>query len=408
MKTRFYALALALALMLVTGLVAYGQGPITLTVTQVDTSQFPKIEVYVSATDAAGNPVRNLLPSAFQLQENGQAMQLTAATRAGEQGFVNTVLVIDRSGSMRLAGKMDGAKQAATAFVELMRPGDRTALIQFDTAIDVLQPLTEDTAALRASIQKIVPRGNTAMYDALAQADTLLQPVTGRKAVILLTDGMDNASKLGRDAILKQAGASGLSIYTMGVGNKATGKGGDDGVDEGVLQALASASNGTYAYTPDATHLRELYQQLSARIQNEYKLTYLSPNALHDGVPRNIVVTAPSAADTRVTYNPGGVIPEAASQTALASWVFFALALAALLALLFTPAILARTRGQPSKPKSRVKLTDNPVAAKSAAPKLKVNAEVPARAPQVQVGKKSPAPDVSHRPLPWDEERNKH
>jgi Ca-activated chloride channel family protein len=413
MKTRLIPLALALALSLFTALTAYGAGPITITVTQVDTSRFPQIEVYVSVTDAAGNPVRNLPAGAFQLQENGQTLNMTAATRAGEQGPVNSVLVIDHSGSMRLAGKMDGARQAASAFVNLMRAGDRTALIQFDTAIDVLQPLTDDKNALLTSIQKIVPRGNTAIYDALAQSDKILQPITGRKAVILLTDGLDNSSQVPRDAILKEASGSGLSIYTLGVGNKATGARGEDGVDEPVLQSLAGASNGTYAYAPEASLLTDLYQQLSARIQNEYKLTYISPNALHDGVRRNIVVTAPSAADTRVTYNPGGVIPEVASQAATSSWPLFALALFALLALLFAPAgvTLARQRAFARKPGSRVKWTGAaPAPANATTDMPKASAAASSRPIRIQAGKKTPATatGATRRQLPWDEDVTKH
>src|SRR5512137_770740 len=113
MRRTISAFALACALSLLASGATSAQGPVNIAVTQVDTSQFPQIQVYVSVTDAAGNPVRNADPSAFQLQENGQAMQLVAATRSGEQGAVNTVLVLDRTGSMAFADKMAGAKQAA-------------------------------------------------------------------------------------------------------------------------------------------------------------------------------------------------------------------------------------------------------------------------------------------------------
>ena len=263
--------------------------------------------MYVSVTDAAGNPVRNADPKTFQLQENGQAMQLVAATRSGDQGPVSTVLVVDRTGSMASADKMAGAKQAAATFVNLMRPGDHTALVQFDTEIDTLQPLTDDKSALLASIQKIFPRGNTALYDAIAKAGAYFENVQGRKAVIVVTDGMDNASKLNRDALVKQAGTAGYSIYTIGLGAKGAGYGSQDGIDEAGLQDIAAASYGTYAYAPDASQLNGLYQQLSLKIQNEYRLSYLTPIALRDGVKRNIVVTAPGAAAAQTAYNPGGI-----------------------------------------------------------------------------------------------------
>ncbi len=418
MKTKFGVFFFALVLFLLSIAEAQGQGPVTLSVTQVDTSHFPQIEVYVSATDPAGKPVRNLQPSAFQLQENGKTLTVSAATRAGEQGTVNTVLVIDRSGSMLRSGKMDGAKKAATTFVNLMRPGDRTALIQFDTEIEVLQPLTEDKPGLLAAIQKITPRGgNTSIYDALDQANKLLAPATGRKAEILLTDGLDNSSKIGRDVVLKQAGENGLSIYSIGFGNKASGTN-MEGIDESVLQALATASYGTYSYAPDASTLSDLYQQLSSRIQNEYRLTYTSPSALRDGVRRNIVVTATGAAQAQVAYNPGGIIPEVEAAAAPSSWLLFGIALVLLVGLLFAPAGLSLVQARRAPPpKSRVKLaTPEPEAAAPAAPKSRAagGSSAPkaggASAPKVRLNKKASAgtETADRRKMPWDEGGDMH
>lgn len=414
MKSTISAVALAIALTLLASGGTSAQGPINIAVTQIDTSQFPQIQVYVSVTDAAGNPVRNADPSAFQLQENGQAMQLVAATRSGEQGPVNTVLVVDRTGSMAFADKMSGAKQAAATFVNLMRPGDRTALIQFDTEIDTLQPLTDDKSALLASIQKIYPRGNTALYDAIAKSGTYFENVQGRKAVIVVTDGMDNASKLNRDTLLKQVATAGYSIYTIGLGTKGAGYGSQDGIDEGALQDIAAASYGTYAYAPDADQLNGLYQQLSLKIQNEYRLSYLTPIALRDGVKRNIVVTAPGAGATQTAYNPGGIIPQVAPQWQ--AWLLFLIALILLLGLFFAPlgVRLARERGlvtpqlpTPSQAKpSRVKLTGaapvpNTVSASAAS-------NPAARPSRIKIKRSAAASDSDRSKMPWEEDTAKH
>ena len=402
MKNLISAFTLALALCLLAAIGASAQGPTNITVTQIDQSHFPQIDVYVSITDAAGNPIRNADPSAFHLEENGKPMQLVAATRSGEQGPVNTVLVIDRTGSMAFANKMAGAKQAAATFVDLMRPGDRTALVQFDTQVDTLQPLTNNKPALLASIQQIYPRGNTALYDAIAQAGKYFENVQGRKAMIVVTDGMDNASKMNIDTLLKQLSTAGYSVYTIGLGTKGAGYGNQDGIDESVLQQIASVSYGTYAYAPDASQLSGLYQQLSSKIQNEYKLSYLTPIPLRDGVKRNIVVTAPGAAATNANYNPGGVIPQAVPE--LTSWLLFAIALILLLALFFAPMGLrfARARGlalpQRAKP-SRVKLT-------SGAP-ASTTASASARPTRIKI-KRSPATSDARPQMPWDEGAPRH
>ena len=241
MKTRILALAIALVVVLTIAVPVSAQGPTNISVTQVDSARFPQIDVYVSVTDSNGSAVRGVSPNSFRLEENGQPMQLVSAMRAGEQGPANTVLLIDRSGSMAHAGKMDGAKQAATTYVNMMRPGDRTALIQFDTEIETLQPFTDDKNALYAAIQKLAPRGNTSLYDATAQAARYFETTTGRKSIIVLTDGMDTSSKQNRQAAIQQATKTGYSIYTIGLGTPGTGYGNQDGIDESVLRDLAQA-----------------------------------------------------------------------------------------------------------------------------------------------------------------------
>ncbi len=396
MKHVSRALWLALVTLLLAVPAADAQGPVDITVTQIDQSSDPQIAVYVSATDPAGNPVRNLAPEAFRLEQNGQPVQLQTATRAGEQGPVSTVLIVDHSGSMAFAGKMAGAQQAAANFINQMRPGDQVALVQFDSEIETLQALTTDKGALLAAVQKLTPRGNTALYDALAQGGKYLEAATGRKAIIVVTDGMDNASKLNRDASLAQAAQGGYSVYTVGLGNKGAGTGSQEGIDETTLRDLANASLGTYVYAPDASQLGDIYQQLSLRIQNEYKLTYISPDALRDGVKRDIVVTAPGAVGTHAAYNPGGLIPEVAPQ--LSSWVLFAAALVLLVALFFLPIGLGlvKRRLMPSKPPSRVRLIDGAPSKVPATPVVRI-----------KVGKK-PRIAPTRPEMPWDEGAPKH
>lgn len=413
MKTWFRSFILALVVTLGATINTFAQTPVNITVTQTDTSRFPQVDVYISVTDANGNPVRNVPASAFQVQENGKPVAASATTRSGELGPINTVLVVDHSGSMGRSNKMAGAKQAATTFVNQMRPGDRTALIQFDTDIETLQSFTEDKNALVAAIQRLEPRGNTAMYDALGQANKYFESVQGRKAVIVVTDGMDNASRLNRDGVVNLSTAGGFSIYTVGLGERGIGTSNQEGIDESVLQEIARASQGDYYYAPDANQLSVLYQQLATRIQNEYKLTYTSSAALRDGLKRGIVVTAPGYGATRADYNPGGVIPEVEPQGW--SWLWFLLALVLLVALFLAPqglrwANARATSGSAStmtaavpapRAASRVRLTNGasaPVA--SAAP----SASRPSR---VKI-KKPATEDPARQQLPWDEDPSKH
>jgi len=364
LMTTIRAGLLGLALLSLTAGVALAQDEqptqtYTVQITQVDTSRFPEITVWVQVTDAAGNPVRMVPDSDFTLLEAGQPVEIKEVFQAGEQGAVSTVLVIDRSGSMIDLGKIDAAKAAAKTFVELMRPEDTAAVIAFNTQVDVVQPFTSDKAALSSAIDSIDAGNDTAMYDALATSIQTLGQVQGRRVVIVLSDGLDNRSQETADTILGSIEGAELSIYAIGLGDPAAGITSTSGINEDALRAMAEKTNGKYEYTPSPEKLTELYQQISLQLQNEYRLTYVSPNALRDGFERGLEVRVSESVSAPTGYNPGGVIPETAR---VLSWPVFGGLLLGLVVLLVLPMLFGRLGGtggpKPAKKKSsRVKLT---------------------------------------------------
>jgi len=333
---------LTLVGLLVTVLEAQAEGPVTVQVVQVDKARFPEVDVYVSVTDANGQPVKNLMPEDFSLEEDSQPVSLTHVSRAGEQGPVTAVLVIDKSGSMNHANKMKAARESAIAFVQLMRPEDATGVIAFNTQVTTVQPLTDDKESLIEAIRGIEAVDDTAMYDALHAASAMLESVSGRKAIIVVTDGMNTAGQRTREETLTLVGEQDISIYTIGLGDPSQGAETYAGIDEPTLKVIARESGGIYTFAPNPEDLRSLYELLSLRIQNEYKLTYRSPNRLRDGTNRAVAVTvaAPSGpTEVAAAYNPGGVIPEVASRS---SWRLFGLIFAVLAFLLVLPGIIGK------------------------------------------------------------------
>ena len=338
----------------------------TVKIEQVDTSHFPQVSVWVLVTDAQGNPVP-VSPGDIQLVENGQPVQVTdvkGVGQAGAQTPISVVLTIDRSGSMNQGGKLDAAKAAANKFVDLMRPQDKTAVVAFNTQVDTLSPLTSDQNALHTAINGIQASNNTAMYDGLAASTALLKGVEGRRAIIVLSDGLDNSSKATSADILKSMQTAETSVYAIGLGDPSQGSS-QAGIDEAALKSIADQSRGAYAFAPDPAGLQKLYSGLSSQLQNEYELTYTSGSTLRDGVNRGLEVRLQNATvDTQ--YNPGGVIPETSGSL---SWLVFGGLLAALVALLAAPGLI-RSGGALAafapKKKSRVKLGATP--AKTAGP----------------------------------------
>lgn len=328
-------------------------------ITQVDTSRFPQVTVYISITNAAGEPV-GVDPNTIQLFENGLQVTLTQVLGSGEAGPLTTMLVMDASGSMYNGGKLAAAQTAAKAYVAQMRSGDQAGLISFNTAVTVVQPLTGDPAALRAAIDSLTAHDDTAMYDALAQAVQALQEAAGRKAIIVLTDGLDNRSRLTAEQVISQVGPSGLSISTIGLGDPGA-QGTNYGLDETGLRSLAAQAGGVYGFALDSQALQALYESLGRALQSEYRLTYTSPAALRDGVQRALSISlgTAGASSSESQYNPGGLLPEVQSN----SWGVFLAALAGLVLLAFLPTLLKRLplsgrkkKEPPQKKVSRIKL----------------------------------------------------
>lgn len=353
---------------------AFAQDDLQIRITQVDNSKFPNVTVYVSVTNSAGEPV-GVDPTSIQISENGEPMQSVDIRGGGESGEgqadpLTTMLVIDISGSMDKNGKLDAAKDAARAYVTQMRAGDQAGLITFDTKTYYVQQVTTDNAAMIAAIDGLVTGGDTSMYDALIEAETALAGIEGRKAIIVLADGLDNHSAATPDEVIAAIGPSGLTISTIGFGDPGTSA--QAGLDEPAMKFLAEKSGGMYSFANDSQALTALYEQYGRALQSEYALTYVSPSTLRDGVNRDLTVSISSVGvSTEGNYNPGGVLPEVAQS----SLTLFAMILGGLLLLLLIPIVISRGGDlfggfKGFKRKGRIKLSQT--AAGSRKPQIKI------------------------------------
>ena len=303
-------------------------------ITQVDTSRFPIVTVYVSVTNAAGEPLP-VDPSLLLIAENGVPIDPESIQGMGEVEQLTTLLVMDVSGSMDKEDKLVHAKEVAKEYVNQMRPRDRTGLMAFNTEIYLVQQVTADRNAMLEAIDSLTTNSDTAMYDALVQAEQTLAEMPGRKAIIALTDGLDNSSTYRPDDVISGIGASGLSISIVGLGNPNENLGSQSALDEKGLQALAEKAGGLYGTARDAQSLAALYALYQRGLQNEYAITYTSPSTLRDGVNRALSVSlSTQSGSTGASYNPGGLVPEV-PQTG--SWPLFFGLLAGLAVLLFAP-----------------------------------------------------------------------
>ena len=333
---------------------------ITVTITQVDNSQFPQVTVFVSAVNASGEPV-GINPAEITIEENGKKIAPDRIGGIGEVGPLTTLLVMDISGSMNAGGKLNAAKDAAQAYIDQMRVSDQAGLLTFNTIIKYVRPITNDFNALSMSVAGLRAQYDTAMYDALTEAVDILEVSSGRKAIIVLTDGLDNRSENTADDVIDKIGPTGLSISTIGLGDPTHGPGAQTALDEAALTSLAERAGGVYGYAEN-DDLSALYQRYGRTLQAEYQITYTSPATLRDGVNRSLRVSLNNSSGAamlggQTVYNPGGLVPEISGT---APWSMFIMLLGVLLLLLLVPTSIKFALGRFSdsqKPKSRIKLS---------------------------------------------------
>jgi VWFA-related protein len=249
------------------GMATQADGPLSLQITQFDLGAFPLVKAYVSVLDANGKPVRGQAKEQVKLTENDHAIDIDSMQMTGTGGLrdpLNLAIVVDRSESMT-GEKIERAKESVLRFISLMEPGDRAALISFSDKVEALEPLTGSQDVLRRAVMNIQPGGHTALFDAIARGVGSLSNVSGRRAVIVLTDGIANRGALDLDQAVETAAKAYVSVSVIGLGKD---------VRTARLEGIAKDTGGTYFYAPLADGLADIYSTISNRIHNEYVLTY--------------------------------------------------------------------------------------------------------------------------------------
>jgi Ca-activated chloride channel homolog len=206
---------LAAVLALSFGLLARAGGPQD-AARPVFRADVARVSLNVVVRDERGRAVTGLGLADFQILDEGEAVAVSDF-RAGP-GPVSLALLVDTSGSMRLADRLPSAKQAVRLLAAALVPGDEAALFTFDLNLHDLAPFSSDLAALRAGVDRIMPFGSTALHDAVAAtARRSVERPTGRRAVVVITDGLDTSSELSAAMASSIASSIDVPVYIIGV-----------------------------------------------------------------------------------------------------------------------------------------------------------------------------------------------
>jgi Ca-activated chloride channel family protein len=254
------------------------------TLAQVDTHRYPQVSVYVSVISPDERPVVNMPRTSFLVVHNGRPVRDVAFSDMKTQAEpLSTYLIMDNSGSM-LGEPLARAKQAVNAFLDHSSPGDFFGLFTFNNEVKLLRDLTVSPTQFRQHLDAVEASGTTALWDAVARATEQVRKDAGRRALILLSDGGDTASKQSTSgAALAAAHRSGVPIFVVGLQS--------DDFDAPALQDIASQSSGELWVAPKPEDLPGIYEKLAYRFTAQYKLTFTVDEAADDQ-PRSLQVYA--------------------------------------------------------------------------------------------------------------------
>jgi VWFA-related protein len=251
-------------------------------------SQTELVVLQTVVADAQHRYVPDLRQEDFAVYEEGarQKIALFASTEAP----LDLVLLIDTSASMYEGLAI--VQEAAVNFLRTLREGDRATVVLFNHAIHMSSALTSDRSSLEALIRRAVASGSTAahraLYIALRELDRARQrsDTHRRQALVLLSDGADNASEMGLDTVLEEARRSPVTIFVILPSPSGTAPPSGRYESASALFDLRQLADETGGRTFIPTRIEDLagvYDDIAAELSRQYWLAYVPPPASSDG-----------------------------------------------------------------------------------------------------------------------------
>jgi len=223
-----------------------------------------------------GHPVNDLPQSAFKVLDEGKPVNVTKFEHVNNLPL-SIGLAIDTSGSMQ--PRMSEAQKAGSQFfTNVLKPGDKAFLVSFDSQPQLIQRWSTKLADVNAGLAKLRAEEATALYDAVVYSLYNFVGVKGQKALILITDGKDTASKFSFDQAIEYAQRAAVPIYAIGIGIHATE------IDTRYkLGKFCTETGGNVYYIEAASDLGRIYTDIQNELRSQYILGFYPPNGVKPG-----------------------------------------------------------------------------------------------------------------------------
>lgn len=271
-----------LAILCVSALIVFAQDD---DVVRVNTEL---VVLNLTVTDREGHYVKALKKSDFKIYEDGVEVQqdMIASFSLHESPYAAVVL-LDSSGSME--ERFSLARSAAIRFLDGLRPEDVAAVYRFDSKVERVQEFSggRDLAPTAYAIRA---KGMTTLNDAIVEASkTLADRSEQRKAIVILSDGMDTSSKASSGKALESALAVGATIYAVDMASLDIA-GSIKRQSAASLKEFAEKTGGKFIATPGGPALRDAFSGIAEELGHQYTIAYRPANKKRDGKWRTLDV----------------------------------------------------------------------------------------------------------------------
>jgi Ca-activated chloride channel family protein len=243
----------------------------------------------VTVTDKAGQYVPGLRLSDFTVFEDGKQVspEVISSFSVHESPFASVVL-LDTSGSME--SRLSLARSAAIRFLDRLRDEDVAAVYKFDSKVEQVQEFSggRDLAPM---VYGVKATGLTTLNDAIVDAaKALAARPEKRKAIVVLSDGLDTYSNASADKAIESALAVGASIYAVDM-SASNGSSSGNRQSAAVLRSFAEKSGGRFVATPGGPALRDAFASIADELGHQYTIAFRPLNQKHDGKWHKLDVT---------------------------------------------------------------------------------------------------------------------
>ncbi|MGD0771996.1 MAG: VWA domain-containing protein [Candidatus Solibacter sp.] len=267
-----------------------------------------KADVDIVTIDAAvidnkGHFIPGIPPGNFRLLEDNVPQQIRKVDLGEAPMTIALVIEFSNLFQRYYSAAWYQTLQLAWGFAASLKPEDYAAVVAYDMRSEILTDFTTDKMKIREGLDrlKIAAFSEANMFDAVTDTADRMSEIEGRKAILLITSGIDTFSKLTYDQTRKKLQEAGVPIYSIGImqmqREMADARGGMSGAAnitflqaDNELRTFAKETGGAAYFPRFQGEYGQIFQMLHQALRNQYVLTYQPSNTAHDGAFRKIKV----------------------------------------------------------------------------------------------------------------------